>query len=167
MNNAPNPARHPNILVSFKDQTTLDSALSHLEGSCIPRAQLAVRHADTAQQLPTETGDEPLRDDEQRSLRTLRNSTAGVIGALVAAGAVVATGGAAIPAVAIAAAAGLGAGGLSEMVSKVSGVDPQAAGAHGAAMLIVSPASSDQAERVRVALEGMETVSISEEPATA
>ena len=115
---SPNPARQPNILASFNNKDTLESALSYLEGEAIPRAQLSVRHAATAAEVPGESGDEPLREDEHRNLRTLRTSTVGVIGAFAAAGAVVATGGAALPALGAAAAAGLGAGGLSELAAQ-------------------------------------------------
>ncbi|MFT8243617.1 hypothetical protein [Roseomonas sp. BN140053] len=170
MSDSPNTTAttgQPNILASFRDKETLESALSYLEGEAISRAQLSVRHAESAAEMPDHTGSEPLREDEHRNLRTLRTSTAGVIGAFAAAGAVVATGGAALPAVAAAAAAGIGAGGLSELAAQATGTESTAASEHAELILVVSPANTDQAERARGILRKVATVRVWEEPATA
>ncbi|UFN47643.1 hypothetical protein LPC08_16700 [Roseomonas sp. OT10] len=167
MSASPNPARQPNILASFADQETLDSALSYLEGEAIPRAQLSVRHADTAGEVMTDTGQEPLREDEERNLRTLRTGTAAAVAGLATAGVVVATGGAAIPALAAAAAAGVGAGGLSEVASQATGTAPDAASDSARAILVVAPANVDQAERARGILRKVAALKVWEEPAEA
>ncbi len=167
MSESPNPARQPNILASFDNKELLESALSYLEGEAIPRAQLSVRHAENAADVPDATGQEPLREDEHRSLRTLRTSTVGIIGAFAAAGAVVATGGAALPALGAAAAAGLGAGGLSEIVAQGTGTQSTAATNHAETILVVSPANTDQAERAWSVLRKLATLRVWEEPAQA
>ena len=167
MSDTPTAMRQPNILASFDSKETLESALSYLEGEAIPRAQLSVRHADTAGEVPDDTGSEPLRADEHRNLRTLRTSMAGVVGAFAAAGAVVATGGAALPALGAAAAAGLGAGGLSEIAAQGSGTSSTAASEHAETILVVCPANVDQAERARSVLGKVSALRIWEEASDA
>ena len=164
MSASPNSIGQPNILASFENKDALESALSYLEGEAIPRAQLSVRHAANATEVPDDTGDEPLREDEHRNLRTLRTSTAGVIGAFAAAGAVIATGGAALPALGAAAAAGIGAGGLSEIAAQGTGTQSTAATEYAATILVVSPANADQAERARGVLQKLATLRVWEEP---
>ncbi|MCG7357948.1 hypothetical protein MHL39_15020, partial [Roseomonas mucosa] len=98
----------PTILASFRDKEAVEAVLSYLEGEAIPRAQISVRHADPtpapapaetaapatrAETMPEDSGDEPLREDEHRNLRTMRNSMAAAAAGMAAAGVVVATGG--------------------------------------------------------------------------
>ncbi len=150
MPETPNPASYPRIHASFRNQGDADAALSFLEGDAIPRAQLAVEHADvsTGATIQGET-DEPLRDDEERSIRTLRTSGAAVVAGMAAAGAVIATGGAALPAVIAAAAAGGGAGALSQGAALFSGTSGQAQTDHAEIVVVVTPMNADQSERAK------------------
>lgn len=171
----------PTILASFRDKEAVEAALSYLEGEAIPRAQISVRHADpvtpppsagagTATQgetMPEDTGEEPLREDEHRNLRTMRNSMAAAAAGMAAAGVVVATGGAAIPAVGAALAAGAGAGGLSELASQASGTEGTAATEHAEAIVVVKPANVDQAERARSILKRTSALKVWEEAPSA
>lgn len=171
----------PTILASFRDKEAVEAALSYLEGEAIPRAQISVRHADPAAPAPAETaspapqsktmpedsGEEPLREDEHRNLRTMRNSMAAAAAGMAAAGVVVATGGAAAPAVGAAIAAGAGAGGLSELASQASGVEGTAATEHAEAIVVVKPANVDQAERARSILNRAAALKVWEEGASA
>ena len=168
----------PTILASFRDKEAVEAALSYLEGEAIPRAQISVRHADPAppptpaeapspapqsETMPEDSGDEPLREDEHRNLRTMRNSMAAAAAGMAAAGVVVATGGAAIPAVGAALAAGAGAGGLSELASQASGTEGTAATEHAEAIVVVKPANVDQAERTRSILNRAAALKVWEE----
>ncbi|GAV34472.1 hypothetical protein ROTAS13_02139 [Roseomonas sp. TAS13] len=168
----------PTILASFRDKEAVEAVLSYLEGEAIPRAQISVRHADPtpapapaataapaprAETMPEDSGDEPLREDEHRNLRTMRNSMAAAAAGMAAAGVVVATGGAAIPAVGAALAAGAGAGGLSELASQASGTEGTAATEHAEAIVVVKPANVDQAERTRSILNRAAALKVWEE----
>ncbi|UPG72001.1 hypothetical protein MVG78_15920 [Roseomonas gilardii subsp. gilardii] len=171
----------PTILASFRDKAAVEAALSYLEGEAIPRAQISVRHADPVtpppsagagaaaqgETMPEDTGEEPLRKDEHRNLRTMRNSMAAAAAGMAAAGVVVATGGAAIPAVGAALAAGAGAGGLSELASQASGTEGTAATEHAEAIVVVKPANVDQAERARSILERTSALKVWEEAPSA
>lgn len=168
----------PTILASFRDKEAVEAVLSYLEGEAIPRAQISVRHADPtpapapaetaapatrAETMPEDSGDEPLREDEHRNLRTMRNSMAAAAAGMAAAGVVVATGGAAIPAVGAALAAGAGVGGLSELASQASGTEGTAATEHAEAIVVVKPANVDQAERTRSILNRAAALKVWEE----
>lgn len=168
----------PTILASFRDKEAVEAVLSYLEGEAIPRAQISVRHADPtpapapaetaapatlAETMPEDSGDEPLREDEHRNLRTMRNSMAAAAAGMAAAGVVVATGGAAIPAVGAALAAGAGAGGLSELASQASGTEGTAATEHAEAIVVVKPANVDQTERARSILNRAAALKVWEE----
>ena len=113
--------------------------------------------------MPEDSGDEPLREDEHRNLRTMRNSMAAAAAGMAAAGVVVATGGAAIPAVGAALAAGAGAGGLSELASQASGTEGTAATEHAEAIVVVKPANVDQTERARSILNRAAALKVWEE----
>lgn len=168
----------PTILASFRDREAVEAALSYLEGEAIPRAQISVRHADPvptptpaeaaspapqSETMPEDSGDEPLREDEHRNLRTMRNSMAAAAAGMAAAGVVVATGGAAAPAVGAAIAAGAGAGGLSELASQASGIEGTAATEHAEAIVVVKPTNVDQAERARSILNRAAALRVWEE----
>lgn len=172
----------PTILASFRDKEAVEAALSYLEGEAIPRAQISVRHADPAppptpaeaaspapqsETMPEDSGDEPLREDEHRNLRTMRNSMAAAAAGMAAAGVVVATGGAAAPAVGAAIAAGAGAGGLSELASQASGTEGTATTEHAEAIVVVKPANVDQAERARSILNRAAALRVWEEAPSA
>lgn len=175
----------PTILASFRDREAVEAALSYLEGEAIPRAQISVRHADPAptpptptpaeaaspapqsETMPEDSGDEPLREDEHRNLRTMRNSMAAAAAGMAAAGVVVATGGAAAPAVGAAIAAGAGAGGLSELASQASGIEGTAATEHAEAIVVVKPTNVDQAERARSILNRAAALRVWEEAPSA
>lgn len=108
-----------------------------------------------------------LTEAEERNLRTLRTSTVGVAAAFAGAGVVLATGGAALPAVAAAVAAGAGAGGLSQFAPKAAAgaAAPEVASVEdeAAAVLVVAPATVDQAERARGVLGKVATLRVWEE----
>ncbi|WP_376097342.1 hypothetical protein ACE7GA_06540 [Roseomonas sp. CCTCC AB2023176] len=170
MPETPQPTHYPRVHASFRTQAEADEALSYLEGEAIPRAQLAVQHADaqpraTAREetvIPKET-DEPLRDDEERNIRILRTSTAGVAAAFAAAGAVVATGGAALPAVAAGVAAGAGAGALSEGAARSAGTQGEAQTDHAGLIVVVTPMNADQSERAKGILRKVSATRVWEE----
>ena len=146
MTETPNPTRHATILARFATRDALDAALSHLEGEAIPRAQIEVRSAAAPSEPPS---DEPLREDEERNLRTMRTSMAAAGAGMAAAGVVIATGGAALPAVAAAVAAGAGAGAVSEGAARALGTAGEAQSQHAGHVVAVAPANTDQAVRAK------------------
>ncbi len=99
---------------SFPSDAALQDAIGRLTRAGFDRADLSLpaAHPAAAQATPERGAADPDTEDDTRQIRTMQTSMAGSTGALIAAGVVVATGGAALPALAAAAAAGLGVGGL-------------------------------------------------------
>jgi hypothetical protein len=98
----------------FASDAALQEAIGRLTRAGFDRADLSLPDASPAPGLdtPEQGASNPNTDDDNRQVRTLQTSMAGSVGALAAAGAVIATGGAALPAIAAAAAVGVGVGGL-------------------------------------------------------
>lgn len=184
----PQARRQPHILAAFETADGADTAMMYLDAEAIPRERVQVRAPNPAapgaapaaavpetpalgpdDRMPDGT---PLTEEEQTNTRVLRTSTVGVAAAFAGAGAVIATGGAALPAVAAAVVAGTGAGGLSELASKVAsgaGLGSTAETASpeegAAAILVVDPENEDQAERARGVLKKVATLRVWEEDA--
>jgi hypothetical protein len=102
------------VRASFPSDAALQDAIDRLTRAGFDRADLSLpaAHPPAAQATPERGAADPNTEDDTRQIRTMQTSMAGSTGALIAAGVVVATGGAALPALAAAAAAGLGVGGL-------------------------------------------------------
>ncbi len=97
---------------TFPNDAALQDAISRLSMAGFDRADISVPDA-----APTPTGATPDRaaenpntEDDSQQARTLHTSMAASVGAMAAAGVVIATGGAALPAVAAAVAGGAGIG---------------------------------------------------------
>lgn len=99
----------------FRGEPALQEAMARLGQAGFDRAEMSLPDPtlDPAHRTPEQGAANPDTTEDNQQMRTLHASMAGSAGALLAAGVVVATGGAAIPAVAAAAAAGVGAGALA------------------------------------------------------
>ncbi len=111
---------------SFSTEADLEDAIARLSRAGFDRADLSLptAHLPRRRMTPEQGATDPDIDDDKRQIRTLQTSLAGSVGAVAAAGAVIATGGAALPAVVAAAAVGIGAGGLANAAS-TAGSDHQ------------------------------------------
>ncbi len=106
---------------SFPSDAAVQQAISRLTVAGFDRSEISLPDAQLApHQATPETAANPNAEDNSRQARTLHTSLAASVGALAAAGVVVATGGAALPAVAAAVAGGLGLGGAVEGVAAAS-----------------------------------------------
>ena len=107
---------------TFPSDQAIQDAISRLEMAGFDRAAISLPDADPlpAQATPEQGAENPEAEDDSRQSRTLHTSMAASVGALAAAGAVVATGGLALPAVAAAIAGGVGLGAAAEGISKAS-----------------------------------------------
>jgi hypothetical protein len=120
----------------FASDAALQDAIGRLTLAGFDRAELSLPAAVPAGEATPEQGaGDPHTEPDDRQMRTLHASMAGAGAALLAAGVVAGTGGAAAPAVAAAAAAGLAAGGIAHMASRgadaVQHQEREAAAAHG------------------------------------
>ncbi len=95
----------------FPSDAALQNAIARLTQSGFDRADLSLPTAQPASQLatPEQGASLPTTDTDVRQIRTMATSMAGTVGAIAAAGAVIATGGLAAVAVGAAVAAGGGA----------------------------------------------------------
>ena len=139
------------VSARFRDPEAMQAAVSQLELSGFDRADLSLPEAaPTIAQDTPEAGAKPVdTEDDAQQARTLHTSGAASIVGIAAAGVVIATGGAAAPAVA-AAVAGAGlAGGLAYGLSSVANRDEQTDREQRAAAgtLILSVRTSSPAKR--------------------
>ncbi len=106
----------------FPSDQAIQDAISRLSMAGFDRAEISLPDANPApaQATPEQSAGNPETEDDSRQSRTLHTSLAGSVGALAAAGAVVASGGALLPVVGAAIAGGLGLGAAAEGLSKVS-----------------------------------------------
>jgi len=104
----------------FPNDAALQDAIGRLARAGFDRAEISlpVRAVPPGAATPEQGAENPNTEDDDRQMRTLHASMAGSAAALLAAGAVIGTGGAAAPAVAAAVAAGLAAGGAAHAVSR-------------------------------------------------
>lgn len=121
----------PRVYAEFPDRGALERAVAQLEGSGGFRQEDMTRgragasqQADNAPQVPP-PDEHPLKADA-RNLRQLGVGVGTYVAGAAAAGAVIATGGAALPAVGAAAAAGLGTAAAGEAIGKSA--EPQTDG---------------------------------------
>src|SRR5689334_6948235 len=120
----------------FHDPQALNGAISELAGAGVDRAEMSILaregyldgdlakpYADMrrAEDDPTAPRHAVYADTDVRQGRTLLTSMASVIAALAASGAVVMTGGAALPAIAAAIGAGGGVGAIGALIGKRAG----------------------------------------------
>jgi hypothetical protein len=137
----------------FASDAALQDAIDRLTRVGFDRADLSLpdAHPMMAQATPEQGAADPDTDEDNRQIRTMQTSMAGGTGALVAAGVVVMTGGAALPALAAAAVAGLGVGGLVS-AANTAGVHAQhnaRESAAGRGELVLSVRVSDEGDRAR------------------
>jgi hypothetical protein len=107
---------------TFLSDEALQDAISRLEVSGFDRADISVSEpsAEHASGSPEQSAANPHTDADTRQSRTLHTSLAASVGAMAGAGAVIATGGAALPAVAAAIAGGVGLGAVMEGVTRAT-----------------------------------------------
>jgi hypothetical protein len=107
---------------TFLSDEALQDAISRLERSGFDRADISVGEPATQHGggSPEQTTENPNTDADSRQSRTLHTSLAASVGAMVGAGVVVATGGAALPAVAAALAGGVGLGAATEGITQAT-----------------------------------------------
>ncbi|MFH5925973.1 hypothetical protein [Roseomonas xinghualingensis] len=139
------------VVATFTTREAAESALQYLDADAIPRDRITIRTAEVTQEPPHAPHEMEgrVQEDEHRNLRTMGTSLAASGAGMAAAGVVIATGGAALPAIAAAALAGLGAGAASEGVAAAADPDVKPDSEKPAAVLIVSAANVDQAERAK------------------
>jgi hypothetical protein len=116
----PAPEAAPHVCGLFHSKDGMQDALSRLEGSLFQRADLSVRIPGEAEHGHYASEEDPVREDDTRSLRQLGVGLGAYAAAALAAGVTVATGGAALPAVAAAAAAGGAAAVAGEAVGQAA-----------------------------------------------
>ncbi|MBV9813977.1 MAG: hypothetical protein JO326_14610 [Acetobacteraceae bacterium] len=145
------PADTDEIWGTFRSDSTLQDAMARLAQAGFDRADMSLPDvtADPAHRTPEQGAAEPQTEEDNQQLRTLHASMAGSVGAMLAAGVVIATGGAALPAVAVAAAAGLGAGTLAHGAESSANASQGEARATAAAagQLILAVRVSDPSRR--------------------
>jgi hypothetical protein len=107
---------------TFLSDEALQDAISRLEVSGFDRADISVSEpsAEHTSGSPEQSAANPHTDEDTRQSRTLHTSLAASVGALAGAGSVIATGGAALPAVAAAVAGGVGLGAAMEGVTRAT-----------------------------------------------
>jgi hypothetical protein len=127
----------------FPSDQAVQDAISRLQMAGFDRAAISLPNAAPAplEATPEQGAENPETEDDSQQSRTLHTSMAATVGALAGAGAVVATGGLALPAVAAAIAGGVGlgavAGGLSKASDKVQHETREEAAARGELLLSV------------------------------
>jgi hypothetical protein len=165
MSDTSNQARYPDVMATFASRQDAEAALQYLDADAIPRDRITIRTAEVTQEPPhaPHEMDGRVQEDEQRNLRTMTSSLAASGAGMAAAGVVIATGGAALPAVAAAAVAGLGAGAVTEGVATAASPDVRPDEEKAAAVLVVSPANVDQAERAKSVLNKVSAIRVWEE----
>lgn len=101
---------------AFPSDSALQDAISRLSMAGFDRAEISVPDSSPApmRATPEQSAENPNTEDDSRQSRTLHTSLAGSVGALAAAGAVIGTGGAALPAVAAAVAGGVALGAAAQ-----------------------------------------------------
>ena len=138
----------------FPDDATMQGALSQLTLAGYDRADFSLPEEQEAHEAatPNESAAAPTDDADKRQVRTMGTSMAGYAGAVAAAGATLATGGAAGLAVAAAAAIGVGAGatasaaGLAADNAQVEARDQR--GREGRLILAVRTTTPEQVSQV-------------------
>ena len=138
----------------FPDDATMQGALSQLTLAGYDRADFSLPEEQDANAVatPNESAEPATDDADKRQLRTMGTSMAGYAGAVAAAGATLATGGAAGLAVAAAAAVGLGTGAAANATGQAADSAQVEArnqrGREGRLILAVRTTTPEQVEQV-------------------
>jgi hypothetical protein len=98
------------LCAAFPSDAAFQDAIARLQQAGFDRADISAPAAVPTAATPEASAENPNAEDDIRQSRTLHTSMAASVGAVAAAGAVIATGGAALPAVAAAIAGGVGLG---------------------------------------------------------
>lgn len=116
------------VRATFSSSDQMQQAISKLEMSGFDRADLSLPTVNPAPSdaTPEAGADLPDTEEDARQARTVHSSTAASIAAMAAAGVTIATGGAALPAVAAAVAAGGAVGGAVFGISSAANSSTQA-----------------------------------------
>jgi len=139
---------------AFPNDETMQDALSQLTLAGYDRADFSLPDEQQAQaaNTPTEGAENPTDDTDKAQLRTLGTSMAGYAGAVAAAGAILATGGAAALAIGGAAAIGAGTAAAANATGQAAdqaGVDKRnQRGEAGTLILAVRTTTQAQADQV-------------------
>lgn len=140
----------------FPSDSTIEDAMSRLRLGGFDRADMNLpRAAPPSESTPEQGAEDPHTEDDNQQMRTLHAGLAGSAAALLAAGVVIGTGGAAAPAVVAAVAAGAAAGGVAHSVSHGADNDQhrqrEAAAARGELILAVNVSdAARQAEAEKI-----------------
>lgn len=139
----------------FPDDDTMQGALSQLTLAGYDRADFSLPEEQDANAVatPNESAEPATDDADKRQLRTMGTSMAGYAGAVAAAGATLATGGAAGLAVAAAAAVGIGTGAAANATGQATDTAQVEArnqrGREGRLILAVRTTTPEQVEQVK------------------
>jgi hypothetical protein len=142
----------------FPSNATLEDAILRLTSEGFDRAELSIPDPSPtrADATPEAGAENPNTNIDERQTQTLHTSMAATVGALAAAGAVIASGGLAAPAVAAAVAGGVGLGAAAEgIVRATSRSDANAreeAAKRGELFLSVALRSPDQQAKAEAAM---------------
>ena len=144
----------------FASDAQMQDAIGKLTLAGFDRAELSLpaAHLDAAHQTPETSAEVPTTPVDVQQARTLATSTAGVVGAMAAAGVTIATGGTAAIAAVAAAAIGGGAAGLVHLGGDAAGAakmdEYDAAAARGELVLSVRTIDDDRrAAAIRLLME--------------
>jgi hypothetical protein len=129
----------------FSSDAALQDAIGRLTRAGFDRAELSIPQAVAPPEVSTSDADvaveNPNTEDDSRQLRTLHTGMAGAVSMMAATGAVIATGGAALPALAAGMVAAAGAAGAAHAASRATDHSQhehrQDAASHGALVLMV------------------------------
>jgi hypothetical protein len=149
----------------FPSDATLQDAIGRLTRAGFDRAAISLPAAnpEAADATPSAGAQDPNTEDDTRQTRTLQSSMAATAGAMVGAGVTVATGGAALLAVAAAAGAGLAAGGAVQAARAVAdGAQQQGRDAAASAGRLVLAATAHDPDATMKATMAMQAAGATE-----
>jgi hypothetical protein len=143
----------------FPTNAALQDAIGRLTRAGFDRAALSLPAANPAPSdaTPAAGAENPVTEDDQQQLRTMRSSMAATAAAFVGAGVTVATGGAALAAGAVAAGLGLAAGGAVSAAhfgaDTAAGEERDRAGAAGELVLAATAHDPDAVLKATMAMQ--------------
>jgi len=146
------------VLARFSSDAALQDAIGRLTRVGFDRAALSlpVAHQNAVDATPEGGASNPNTEDDQRQARTLGSSTAAAAGAMLGAGVMVATGGAALAVAAVAAGAAAVAGGSAFAVTSAADatdhVGREASAAAGELVLAVTARGRAEVAKAEAAL---------------
>lgn len=136
----------PGVSAEFADKAAAEAAFSKLEGSAFQRAEITLR-------MPGDEGGETVaREDDAQNLRQLGSGLTAAAAGLAAAGVVIATGGAALPAVIAAGVASGGTVAATQAAGRAAGPTEDDDATAGNPVLTVTTSTADKQARAEAVL---------------